>query len=75
MWLKRLLKTSRSSPSGGAGSDLGVASPNVLGLHGLMDAQGTPPNREDEQINRMRRKRKIKQRKRHRKWRSLKDQK
>lgn len=79
MWLKRLLKTSdygsgAATPSGGAGSDLGVASPNVLGLHGL-NPLGEPPNREEEQLNRMRRMQKIKKMEKHRKWRSLKNRK
>lgn len=35
MWLQRILKANYgTSPSGGAGSDLGVASDNVLGLFG-----------------------------------------
>ena len=63
MWLKKLLKQSdyaTSSPSGGAGSDLGVASDNVLGLHGEGRFFEETPNREERY------------KKRRKRWRSLK---
>lgn len=65
MWLKRLHKQSNygSSPSGGAGSDLGVGSDNVMGLHGQgVFFSGDGDTREQTF-----------KKKKKRKWRSLKD--
>lgn len=56
MWLKRIVKLNNASPTGGAGSDLGVASDNVLGLSGGYSNDG--PTREDILYNLKRKRRK-----------------
>lgn len=79
MWLQRLLKQSNYgtgwSQSGGAGSDIGVGSDNVINLPGQTQLfQAEPPNRE-ERYNARKRREKRKMLERRRKWRSSRDRK
>ena len=54
MWLRRLINHKQASPSGGAGSDMGVASDSVLGIDDHNLELEEPPN-----TKKRRRKRKI----------------